>query len=285
MKKIYKKIKKRRILFSIICATKGNENRLKELCNSLNNQKFKNFELIICDQNKNNKNKLLLKIFKNLRIKYIKSKVGLSIARNKGINLSKGDFLIFLDDDITLENTFLKKIKELLDKKSYNVIAYSVEDENKKKFLNYPKKSGYLISPNQIFNSISSVSFVINNKNKLFFDEEIGLGSKYIYQSGEETDYIFRNIKKFKYKVYFEKSIFVKHKNKKNNFFREINKAFYYGCGWSYVAKKNSLGFQFIIKNIFLIILNFGFNLLSFNFLKSLKSLSTFMGRVFGLIF
>ena len=64
-----------------------------------------------------------------------------------------------------MENTFLKKIKELLNKKSYNVIAYSVEDENKKKFLNYPKKSGYLISPNQIFNSISSVSFVISNKN------------------------------------------------------------------------------------------------------------------------
>ena len=72
MKKIYKKIKKRRVLFSIICATKGNENRLKELCNSLNNQKFKNFEIIICDQNKNNKNKILLKIFKNLRIKYKK---------------------------------------------------------------------------------------------------------------------------------------------------------------------------------------------------------------------
>ena len=81
---------------------------------------------------KNNKNKILLKIFKNLRIKYIKSKVGLSLARNKGIYSSKGDFLIFLDDDITVENTFFKKIKELLNKKSYNVIAYSVEDENKK---------------------------------------------------------------------------------------------------------------------------------------------------------
>ena len=76
------------------------------MCNSLNNQKFKNFEIIICDQNKNNKNKILLKIFKNLRIKYIKSKVGLSLARNKGIYSSKGDFLIFLDDDITVENTF-----------------------------------------------------------------------------------------------------------------------------------------------------------------------------------
>ena len=283
MKKIYKKIKKRRVLFSIICATKGNENRLKELCNSLNNQKFKNFEIIICDQNKNNKNKILLKIFKNLRIKYIKSKVGLSLARNKGIYSSKGDFLIFLDDDITVENTFLKKIKELLNKKSYNVIAYSVEDENKKKFLNYPKKSGYLISPNQIFNSISSVSFVISNKNKLFFDEEIGLGSKYIYQSGEETDYIL-NIKNLNIK-FILKNQYLLHKNKKINFFRDINYDFYYGCGWSYVAKKNNLGFLFIIKNIFLIILNFGFNLLSFKFLKSLKSLSTFIGRVFGLIY
>ena len=51
MKKIYKKIKKESFIFNNL-ATKGNENRLKELCNSLNNQKFKNFEIIICDQTK-----------------------------------------------------------------------------------------------------------------------------------------------------------------------------------------------------------------------------------------
>tara|TARA_Y100000768_G_C23987597_1_gene689917 strand:+ start:697 stop:1554 length:858 start_codon:yes stop_codon:yes gene_type:complete len=284
MKKIYKKIKKRGKFFSIVCATKGNDNQLNELCNSLNNQIYKNFELIICDQNINDKNKAFLKIFKNLQIKYIKSKVGLSFARNKGIRSSKGDFLIFLDDDIILKKNFLKKINDLLNKNNHNIIAYSVEDENKKKFLKYPKKSCYLINLNQIFNSISSVSFVINSKNKLFFDKEIGLGSKSIYQSGEETDYILRVIKKFKYKIYFEKSIFVIHKNKKINFIKEISKTFYYGCGWGYVVKKNRLSKKFIIKSLLKLIININYHVITFNLRRFIISISAICGRIFGLI-
>ena len=90
-------------MFSIICATINNLNQIKKLCNSLQKQKYKKFELIICDQNKNNNNIIIKNIYKNLRIRFVKSSVGLSKARNKGINISKGNFLIFLDDDVTFK--------------------------------------------------------------------------------------------------------------------------------------------------------------------------------------
>ncbi len=281
---IHKK-KKRRYFFSIVCATIGKKNSLNKLCYCLSKQKYKNFELIICDQNKQNFNLELKRKYRNIQIKFLKCSIGLSISRNKGIKRSKGDYLIFLDDDIIVKSDYLKKINHFFNTFNTDIMAYNVYNFKNNPLLNYPKKSCYLNTKEEIFSSISSVSFVISNKEKIMFDTNLGLGSKSIYQSGEETDLIIRSFKKLNYKIYFKKTIKIFHNEKNYPILSQMKKSFYYGCGWSYVAKKNGLGFQFIIKNIFLIILNFGFNLISLNFLKSLKSLSTFMGRIFGLIY
>ena len=121
MLKVYKK-KKSKYLFSIICATINNQNQIKKLCNSLKKQSYKKFELIICDQSQFSANKNIRKIYKNLKIKYINSNIGLSKSRNKGINISKGDYLIFLDDDITFEKNYLEKINNLLNKSNHKIL-------------------------------------------------------------------------------------------------------------------------------------------------------------------
>ena len=283
MLKNYKK-KKEKNFFSIICATINNLNRIKKICDCLQKQEYKNFELIICDQNKHNNNKVVKSIYKNLKIQFIKSNVGLSKARNKGISVSKGNFLIFLDDDVTFKKNYLKKINNLLNKKDHKIIAYRVVDKLNKPLLNYPKKSCYLENLNHIFNSISSVSFVINNKKKILFDSKIGLGSNDIYQSGEETDFIIRAIKKFKYKIFYDKSIKVIHTSEKITLKNYIKKSFLYGCGWSYIVKKNNLGFNFIIRSILKICLNLCYHILSLNFKKTLQSLFTILGRIYALI-
>ena len=254
------------------------------MCNSLQKQKYKNFELIICDQNRHDNNKIVKKIYKNLKIKFIKSSVGLSKARNKGISISKGNFLIFLDDDITFKENYLKKINDLLNKKNHEIIAYKVIDKLNRPLLNYPKKNCDLENLSQVFNSISSVSFVISNKKRIFFDNKIGLGSNNIYQSGEETDLIIRAKREFKYKIFYSKSIKVIHDNERITLKNNIKKSFLYGCGWSYVVKKNNLSFNFTTRSILKISLNFCYHILSLNFNKTLQSLFTILGRIYGLI-
>ncbi len=283
MLKVHKK-KKSKFLFSIICATINNQNQIKKLCNSLKKQSYKKFELIICDQSQFSANKNIRKIYKNLKIKYINSNIGLSKSRNKGINISKGDYLIFLDDDITFEKNYLEKINNLLNKSNHKIISYSVVDNLDKPLLTYPKNNCYLENFKEIFNSVSSVSFVINSKNKILFDEKIGLGSDGIFQSGEETDLLIRAIKKFKYKIYFENSIKVIHQSKNIKFINQINKNFFYGCGWSYVVKKNKLGFYFTLKSILKIFLNIGYHIFTLNFKKVILSIYTILGRIYGFI-
>ena len=189
-----------------------------------------------------------------------------------------------MDDDITFEKNYLEKINNLINKKKHDIITYAVFDKYNKPFLKYPKKNCYLKSLRQIFNSISSVSFVINSKNRLFFDKKIGLGSKDIYQSGEETDFIIRSMRKFNYKIYYDNSIKVFNEEKKISFTNLIKKKFYYGCGWGYVVRKNNLDLFFIINSILKITLNAVYHLFSFNIKKFILSLITILGRLYGFI-
>jgi len=262
-----------KFFFSIVCATFNNKKNISKLINSLKKQKKKNFELIICDQNKNNyiKKNILINKPNNFRIKYIKTKLGLSRSRNEGIKNSKGKYLIFFDDDITINNDFLYNLQKIIINKNLDLICYkTVNQPENKPLLKYPKKNKYIDSISDVFKYISSVSFAIKKRENLFFDEKIGLGSKKIFLSGEETDMLIKEIKNCK-RIFFTKNLKINHWNNHNvNFINHIIKSFYYGCGWSYVVKKNNLGIFFIFKNIFKVILNLFFHLLSLNIKKYL---------------
>jgi len=132
MEKTIIKRKNRKYFFSIICATLGKNKEIDKLCLSLKKQNYNNFEIIICDQNLNNSNKKILNKFKKLNIKYIKTKIGLSISRNAGIKNSNGEYLLFLDDDIELKKNHLNKIKDVIKKKNVKlfVIRWPIKKKN-----------------------------------------------------------------------------------------------------------------------------------------------------------
>ena len=140
MQKTFYKRKNKKFFFSIICATLGNKQKIKKLCNSLIKQNYNNFELIVCDQNQNNLNLKILKQFKNLKYKYLKTKKGLSRSRNMGILKCKGDLLMFLDDDTEIKRNHLKNINQEFNKKEIDIICYKVINDKKKNLLKYPNK-------------------------------------------------------------------------------------------------------------------------------------------------
>ncbi len=93
---------------------------LIESLGSIVNQTFNNFECIVIDDSDDIKSVIASKEFcaNDSRFKYIHNvkRVGISISRNQGIALSRGEFIAFFDsDDICLENRleiqvdFLKK--------------------------------------------------------------------------------------------------------------------------------------------------------------------------------
>jgi glycosyltransferase involved in cell wall biosynthesis len=88
-------------LVSVIIPTYNRKNFLKIAIDSVLNQSFNNFELLIIDDGSNDSTEELVKSFKDQRIRYFKldKNYGPSYARNFGIKNSNADFVAFLDSD------------------------------------------------------------------------------------------------------------------------------------------------------------------------------------------
>ena len=100
-------------LVSIIMPYYKKKKYIKLAINSVIQQTYKNFELIIVydDENKEDLNFLKKIIKKNNRIKLLinKKNLGAGRSRNKGIKLSKGILIAFLDSDDVWKKNKLKK--------------------------------------------------------------------------------------------------------------------------------------------------------------------------------
>jgi glycosyltransferase involved in cell wall biosynthesis len=88
-------------LFSIITATYNRAHLLPRAVNSVLNQTYQNFELIIVDDGSTDNTEDVCRSFSDRRIRYHKQTPnrGVYAARNKALDLATGDYVAILDDD------------------------------------------------------------------------------------------------------------------------------------------------------------------------------------------
>ena len=119
------------ILFSIIIPVYKVEKYLNSCVDSVLNQTFKDFELILVDDGSPDKCPEICDEYASLdeRVKVIhKLNGGLSTARNSGIAIAGGEYIIFLDsDDYFINNEVLQKIAYRAIEKP-DIIAYKFQE-------------------------------------------------------------------------------------------------------------------------------------------------------------
>lgn len=88
-------------LVSIIIPTYNRPELLERACNTAFQQSYENIEIIVVDDNSPTDYSDVLRVLEPLNIKYTKRSAngGGSAARNTGIEIAKGEFIAFLDDD------------------------------------------------------------------------------------------------------------------------------------------------------------------------------------------
>ncbi|WP_133126202.1 glycosyltransferase family A protein, partial [Vibrio breoganii] len=102
---------------SVIIPTFKRSDLLKNTIDSVLNQTYPYFEIIVVDDNEasssyRKKTELLMSQYSlSTKIKYLKNEknCGGSASRNNGVLASTGDFICFLDDDDTFHATKLEK--------------------------------------------------------------------------------------------------------------------------------------------------------------------------------
>ncbi|WP_143962046.1 glycosyltransferase [Litoribacter populi] len=104
------------MFFSIIIPVYNRPQEIKELLESLQNQTFQNFEVIIVEDGSTITCEEICKEFSSVfPLKYyVQRNTGQGFARNFGMKEAKGDFFILLDSDCIAPSHYLKVVAENL---------------------------------------------------------------------------------------------------------------------------------------------------------------------------
>ncbi len=120
-------------MISIIIPNFNGEKTLDKLIESIKESNLKNYEIIIVDDSSTDDSLLKLKHSK-IHLARNKIRTGASAARNIGISMSKGDILLFIDNDAWFEKNAIKNILDSIEKN--DIVFPKILYENGKCF--YP---------------------------------------------------------------------------------------------------------------------------------------------------
>lgn len=168
---------------SVIIPTYNREKFLKRAIESVLDQTFQDFELIVIDDGSNDNTKKIVQKFQNQdnRIKYLwqENSEGAARPKNTGIKMAQGKYIAILDDDDEWFPTKLEKQVQFLEKHpEINIVGCNYLINGKKEY-KIPKQKD-VFKEILIADNIGPGSIMVYNKevfNKVgLFDENLKSG-------------------------------------------------------------------------------------------------------------
>ena len=151
------------IKYSFIVPVYNTEKYLKKCLDSLVNQTYKNFEIIVVNDGSTDKSSNIIskyqKKYKNI-IVIDKENEGLSMARNRGVQKSSGKYIIFVDSDDYVSNKLLEEVDKKIDDSDILRFQIATEDEEYTKINEYHEEGFESMRGYDAFKYLSSYHFV-----------------------------------------------------------------------------------------------------------------------------
>lgn len=270
------------MFFSLIVPTINRKTYLINLLKSLEKQDFKNFEVIIIDQNPIDYLKIIISKWKkklNIIYKNVSFK-GACKARNFGTQFARGNYIAYPDDDTEYTKETLSLVaKEFLMQDEADIILCNCLDQNKNiTHLNKKNKRVFLIKSfyslfkeRIVTSQIFAKKSCIDSYTQYIFDEMMGPGANSPYASNDETDFLLRALKNQK-KIYINRNISIFHPTDCPGY----KKSYYYGLGRFRLIQKHNLGKFFYFINLLFPIIKLIYTM---NFKKTKSYIASAIGR------
>lgn len=96
---------------SVIVCTYNGADKITHLLDSLKKQTYKNLEIVIVDDGSTDETSNIVRKYPFRLVKH-KINRGLADSRNTGVKKSKGDIIVFTDDDCVADKNWIKEIAE-----------------------------------------------------------------------------------------------------------------------------------------------------------------------------
>ncbi len=205
-------------MISIIMSVFNVEKYLEQCLNSIFNQTYKNIELIIINDGSTDKSKDIIDKYKEKysNIVYIEQQNrGLSEARNLGLKISKGQYILYVDSDDYLETTMLEYMINKIEQDNSEMVIIG-HNEFYDNYINKNYNVYLDISDEKIYSGLEVADLMLRCKimgvawNKLY-KRELLIRDEFIFESGRYTqDWypIFKHITKLEKVSFVNKPLY-----------------------------------------------------------------------------
>ena len=241
--------------FSLIVATIGRSEEFSKLLQSLAGQTTHDFELIVVDQNSDDRIVPLLAKWRSAiagafseqaaihRVTHLRCAPGVSRARNLGIEHSTGEILAFPDDDCWYLPDTLQRVDDwFANHPKYGILSIGSRDEQGRKSNNRWIQEECDLNKVNVFRASATYTyFVLRPASTIaaVFDESIGPASGTGFGAGEDTDFLLTLMRQG-IRGRFDSRMYVGHPVKG---YVDKQRAGKYGAGFGRVQVKHSLLF------------------------------------------
>ena len=240
---------------SLILPTKDRSQEADRFIRSLADQDYDDFELIIVDQNGDDRlQSILAESQIRSRITYLRCEPGLSHARNVGIASATGDIVGFPDDDCWYPDGLLARVVSEFESHPWvaGFTGRSEDGQGRASGGSFSRFRGRVDIGNVWNKGISYTIFLRSLVCAAVgpFDEGLGVGAHTRFSSGEETDYLIRAVK-LGFNIQYLADLVVFHPNPILYDRNHRRKAFRYGAGMGRVLSKHRYNLFFSLRSIF----------------------------------
>jgi glycosyltransferase involved in cell wall biosynthesis len=237
-------------LLSLVVCTIGRTTPLERLLASLRRQTFRNFEVVLVDQNPPGYLDPLLSVVVDLALKHVRSRAGLSHARNIGLQHAAGDLILFPDDDCWYADDFLDRLRAAFARlPERHILMGRTVDETGMNSAGVPLASSQRIDRSAVLAAGNSASLFARRhvfERIGLFDERLGLGPDSDFKSSEEVDLLVRAVDAGLRLTYCSDLTVFHEQVHPGDYATQLQRTALYARGFGAMLRKNRFGISFV---------------------------------------
>lgn len=236
------------VSFSLVLGTVERTDDLGRFLSSLDAQTYRDFELIVVDQNKDERLESVLAPFTSrFPILHLRSEPGLTRAKNLGMKHVTGDIVGFPDDNCQFPPDILDRVARFFDEHPLadGLTGRSADEDGRDSNGTFDREAG--VVDKKVWRRSTAYTIFLRRDTALgvSYDEEMGPGAATVWQGGDDWDYMLKVLERGA-SVYYDPEVLVVHPIAVTRFdAADAQRAYTYNCGKGRALRRHGFPWRF----------------------------------------
>ena len=235
--------------FSLVLGTVERTGDLEIFLTSLDAQDYRDFELIVVDQNPDDRLVPILAPYaEKFPVVHLRCEKGLSRAKNLGLAHASRDIIGFPDDNCQLPEGMLREVARFFGEHPEvdGLTGRSADEEGRDSNGKFARTAGPVDKFN-VWNRNIAFNIWLRSRSVrgVRFDEDMGPGAGTMWGAGDETDFLLQVLEKGAYLFYDPRFVVIHDQPVKQYDESARRRAYSYACGGSHAIKKHGFPLWF----------------------------------------